>query len=111
MRSTDGVPCVRYGDIYTQHQYFIRATRAGITEESAARYTRIRHGDVLFAGSGETLEEIYQVAVNLGSTARPTVAATFSRDSRPSIEADATFFRVRSRLFDQHLRRHAWAVG
>ena len=48
-----GVPCVRYWDIYTQHQYFIRETRSDITEKSAAKYTPIRYGDILFAGSGE----------------------------------------------------------
>ena len=86
----DGVPCVRYGDIYTQHQYFIRATRAGITEESAARYTRIRHGDILFAGSGETLEEIGKSAVNLIDG--PAYCGGDIIAFRPSIEADATFF-------------------
>ena len=35
----NGVPCVRYGDIYTQHQYFIRETRSNISEESADKYT------------------------------------------------------------------------
>ena len=51
----DGVPCVRYGDIYTQHQYFIRETRSNISEESTAKYTPIHYGDILFAGSGETI--------------------------------------------------------
>ena len=85
----EGVPCVRYGDIYTQHQYFIRETRAGITEESAAKYTPIRYGDILFAGSGGTIEEIGKSAVSLieGSAYCGGDVIVF----RPSIEADATF--------------------
>ena len=61
----DGVPCVRYGDLYTVHQFAVRSTRANISQESAMRYTRIRYGDLLFAGSGETIEEIGKSAVNL----------------------------------------------
>ena len=34
----DGVPCVRYGDLYTQHRFFIRNSRACVTEENAADY-------------------------------------------------------------------------
>ena len=85
----DGVPCVRYGDIYTQHQYFIRETRADISEQSAAKYTPIRYGDLLFAGSGETIEEIGKSAVNLidGTAYCGGDVIVF----RPSIEADATF--------------------
>ena len=60
-----GVPCVRYGDLYTTHDHWIRHTTTFIAEEKAADYTPIRHGDVLFAASGETFEEIGKSAVNL----------------------------------------------
>ena len=60
-----GVPCVRYGDLYTKHRYFVRKSRSFIAEAKAIDYTPIEYGDVLFAGSGETLEEIGKSAVNL----------------------------------------------
>lgn len=60
-----GVPCVRYGDLYTQHQFLIKHTRAGIAEDATGNYRRLRYGDVLFAGSGETIEEIGKSAVSL----------------------------------------------
>ena len=60
-----GIPCVRYGDLYTTHKFFITDSRAYVTEERAADYTPIRYGDVLFAGSGETIDEIGKSAVNL----------------------------------------------
>ena len=85
----DGVPCVRYGDIYTQYQYIIRETRANISAESAAKYTPISYGDILFAGSGETIEEIGKSAVNLMSGAVYCGGDVIV--FRPSIEADATF--------------------
>ena len=84
-----GVPCVRYGDLYTEHQFLIKKTRANIAEGSAANYTAIQYGDLLFAGSGETLEEIGKSAVNLISG--PAYCGGDVILFRPSIEADAVF--------------------
>ena len=63
-----GIPCVRYGDLYTSHQYFIRKSRSCVNSERAKEYTPVKFGDVLFAGSGETIEEIGKSAVNLIQT-------------------------------------------
>ena len=62
---TDGIPCVRYGDLYTTHESFINQTRSYISPEKANAYTAINRGDVLFPTSGETIEEIGKSAVNL----------------------------------------------
>ena len=61
----EGVPCIRYGDIYTQYQFFVQASRSCVSADRAHDYTPIRYGDVLFAASGETLEEIGKSVVNL----------------------------------------------
>ena len=61
----EGIPCIRYGDLYTQYKFFIRTCRSFVSTERASDYTAIRYGDVLFAGSGETIEEIGKSAVNL----------------------------------------------
>ena len=85
-----GVPCVRYGDLYTQHQFFITATPACVTPELANTvYTSIRYGDVLFAGSGETIDEIGKSAVNLISG--PACCGGDVIILRPGIDADARF--------------------
>ncbi|MCY3791633.1 MAG: restriction endonuclease subunit S [Gemmatimonadetes bacterium] len=63
-----GIPCIRYGDLYTTHQHFIEESRSFISEESACRYTSVQFGDVLFAVSGETIPEIGKSAVNLISS-------------------------------------------
>ena len=60
-----GIPCIRYGDLYTTHQYFIFNSRSFVSSETAKSYTQLRFGDVLFAASGETVEEIGKSAVNL----------------------------------------------
>ena len=84
-----GVPCVRYGDLYTRHEFFITESKACVAHHRAAAYTRIRYGDVLFAGSGETLEEIGKSAVNLisGSAVCGGDVIVF----RPTIDLDAKF--------------------
>ena len=63
-----GIPCVRYGDLYTTHTYFIWKSRSFVSQEKATDYTPLRFGDVLFAASGETIEEIGKSAVNLIQT-------------------------------------------
>ncbi len=60
-----GVPCVRYGELYTTHAYFVRRPKTFIHADRAADYTPLHYGDVLFAASGETLEDIGKSAVNL----------------------------------------------
>ena len=60
-----GVPCIRYGDLYTTHQYFILNCRSFVSSEVVKKYTPLRFGDVLFAASGETVDEIGKSAVNL----------------------------------------------
>ena len=54
----EGVPCVRYGDLYTSHKFHIQGSRTFVTDTKALGYTPIQYGDILFAGSGETIEEI-----------------------------------------------------
>ena len=60
-----GVPCVRYGDLYTTHTYFIEKSRSFVAPETARNYTSLAFGNVLFAASGETIDEIGKSAVNL----------------------------------------------
>ena len=62
---SSGIPCVRYGDLYTTHQYFIERSRAFVSSEISNKYTSIKYNDVLFAASGETIDEIGKSAVNL----------------------------------------------
>ena len=61
----DGIPCVRYGDLYTTHKYFVSQTRSYVSSDTANAYKAIDRGDVLFPTSGETIEEIGKSAVTL----------------------------------------------
>ena len=86
----NGIPCIRYGDLYTQHQFFVHSSRACVAPGLAeTAYTRIKYGDVLFAASGETIDEIGKSAVNLIDG-----QACCGGDViilRPSIDIDARF--------------------
>jgi type I restriction enzyme S subunit len=53
-----GLPCVRYAEIYTIYHYNTTVLKSKINQESAANSNPINYGDILFAGSGETLEDI-----------------------------------------------------
>jgi type I restriction enzyme S subunit len=54
----EGLPCIRYGEIYTRHNDYLREFGSFISRETAKESQRIFKGDLLFAGSGETSEEI-----------------------------------------------------
>lgn len=57
------LPCIRYGELYTDHNEIIRRFSSMISQEVANTARRILPGDVIFAGSGETKEEIGKCAV------------------------------------------------
>lgn len=61
----DGLPCVRYAELYTKFDFIIPFCISFISEETAKTAKPIQKGDILFAGSGETKEEIGKCAVYL----------------------------------------------
>lgn len=62
-----GVPCIRYGELYTQHNRIIRSYGSFINEASAKKSVKLMQNDVLFAGSGETIKEIGKSAALINS--------------------------------------------
>lgn len=57
------LPCVRYGELYTLHHDVVRHFASFISADVAKTARPIKSGDILFAGSGETKEEIGKCAV------------------------------------------------
>lgn len=55
---TGRIPAVRYGELYTTHNYYIREFSSHISSEVAAQALKIKYGNILFTCSGETKEEI-----------------------------------------------------
>lgn len=56
--SSGNIPCIRYGEIYTHHNDYIRHFNTWISPDVANKATLIKKGDILFTGSGETKEDI-----------------------------------------------------
>ena len=90
--TTEGVSCIRYGDLYTKYDLLVENVKSYISVDKAVNYTPIQYGDVLFAGSGETIEEIGKSAVNL--LRNPVCCAGDVIIFRPSIKLNAKFFGV-----------------
>lgn len=61
-----GVPCIRYAEIYTKYNFLLRKCLSHIPAELASQSAPIVYGNILFAGSGETAEDIGKSVAYLG---------------------------------------------
>ena len=57
-----GHKCLTYGDLYTKYNFVISNVKSFIDDETALISTEIKYGDICFAGSGETKEDIGKCA-------------------------------------------------
>ena len=57
-----GHKCLTYGNLYTKYDYVIKGVTSFIDADVANASTEIRYGDICFAGSGETKEDIGKCA-------------------------------------------------
>lgn len=61
-----GVPCIRYAEIYTKYNFLLRKCLSHIPAELTSQSAPIVYGNILFAGSGETAEDIGKSVAYLG---------------------------------------------
>ncbi len=64
---TGDIPCIRYGELYTSYNNFIDQFYSSISKDVANTAKLLKTGDILFAGSGETKEEIGKCVAFLNS--------------------------------------------
>ena len=57
-----GRPCLTYGDLYTKYDFVIKEIKSFIDDDVASESKEIHIGDICFAGSGETPEDIGKCA-------------------------------------------------
>ena len=62
---SEGHPCLTYGDLYTKYDFVIKDIKSFIDEETSKESKEINAGDICFAGSGETPEDIGKCAAYL----------------------------------------------
>lgn len=60
--NTGKIPAVRYGELYTHHHNYVVDYISRISKDVAAKAKQVYKGDILFAASGETKEEIGKCA-------------------------------------------------
>lgn len=56
--NSGSIPAIRYGEIYTAHNDYIKQFQSFISEKIAKEATLLKNGDLLFSCSGETKEDI-----------------------------------------------------
>lgn len=62
----DGIPCVRYGEIYTSYDISFTECISHTSEDVVASPKYFEHGDIIFAITGESVEEIAKSVAYLG---------------------------------------------
>lgn len=64
--TSDGIPCVRYGEIYTAYNISFKECISHTNENVVANPKYFEYGDIIFAITGESVEEIAKSIVYLG---------------------------------------------
>jgi len=54
----EGLPCIRYAEIYTVYDFYIKTFKSFISPNTAKSSRKLIKNDIIFAGSGETVEDI-----------------------------------------------------
>lgn len=64
--TTDGIPCVRYGEIYTTYNISFNECVSHTLESFVPNPKYFEHGDLLFAITGESVEDIGKTIAYMG---------------------------------------------
>ena len=64
--TADGIPCVRYGEIYTSYDISFTECISHTTEDVVTSPKYFEHGDIIFTITGESVEEIAKSIAYLG---------------------------------------------
>ncbi|MDG3040713.1 restriction endonuclease subunit S [Roseicyclus marinus] len=62
----EGYPCLRYGEIYSTYETVTTGLVSKVSPSAADQACALEHGDIVFAASGETAEEIGKVVTYTG---------------------------------------------
>ncbi|MFH0756362.1 MAG: restriction endonuclease subunit S [Bacteroidota bacterium] len=101
----EGLPCIRYGEIYTIYDRVVHRPVSFISVESSISSERIEKGDVLFTGSGETLEEIGKSVVYTGEEDIYAGGDLIILKLRTDISPPFTSFLLNSHIVNQQKTR------
>ena len=63
----NGIPCIHYGQIYTQFGLFTDHALTFVSHEVAKRQRKAKHGDIVMAVTSENVEDVCKCVVWLGN--------------------------------------------
>ncbi|MDA8866267.1 restriction endonuclease subunit S [Porticoccaceae bacterium] len=81
----EGVPCLRYAEIYTVYDFYIKTFKSFISPITAESSRKLIKNEIIFAGSGETVEDIGK-------------SVAFTLDCDAYVGGDSVVFSPRSGL-------------
>ena len=101
-----GLPCIRYGEIYTTHDFIIKEFKSFISEDVARESQEIKNGDVLFAGSGETLEEIGKSVAYIGNEKAYAGGDVIILSTNSNVKAECLSYALETDFVRKQKRRY-----
>ena len=107
--NSGNLPAVRYGELYTKHQNYVNSYFSHISKEVASNAQRIYRGDILFAASGETKEDIGKCSAIIYETA--AYAGGDILIFRPTTQLDPVFMGTLLNMTDARKQRAAQGQG
>jgi len=100
-----GLNAVCYGTLYTRHHIKIKRIVSFISHETARNSVVIKRGDIIFAGSGETIDEIGKSAVYLDDEVCYAGGDTIILSLRKKHDPIFFAFYLNSQIVRKDLRR------
>jgi type I restriction enzyme S subunit len=101
-----GLPCIRYGEIYTTHDFIIKEFKSFISEDVARESQEIKNGDILFAGSGETLEEIGKSVAYIGNEKAYAGGDVIILSTNGNVKAECLSYALETDFVRKQKRRY-----
>ena len=107
--NSGNLAAVRYGELYTKHQNYVNSYFSHISKEVASNAQRIYRGDILFAASGETKEDIGKCSAIIYETV--AYAGGDILIFRPTTQLDPVFMGTLLNMADARKQRAAQGQG
>lgn len=107
--NSGNLPAVRYGELYTKHRNYVNSYFSHISKEVASNAQRVYRGDILFAASGETKEDIGKCSAIIYETA--AYAGGDILIFRPTTQLDPVFMGTLLNMADARKQRAAQGQG
>ncbi len=102
------LPAVRYGELYTNYNTFVTGkTRSTISNKIADDSLKLQYGDILFAGSGETSEDIGKSAAFLLSEGYAGGDIIVFRPDKTKVDPKFLAYYFETRIWKKQRRRAA----